>query len=136
MTQTFLAPSGPSMNLAAAGPWEASLPNARKKVFHPFLVRLGLVADGVMVTSPAELNAAPTALDSPEKGRPTTPMMSFSLMAWVTTPGALSGEPSESNCLKPTWQPELALLCWLTASCAPLRMAWPSAAFAPLIVPM
>ena len=37
------------MYLAAAGPWVASLPRARKKVFQPLSASFGLVADGVMV---------------------------------------------------------------------------------------
>src|SRR5437899_2143936 len=72
-TQTLLALRFSVANFAAAGPCWLSLPSARKKVFHPFLARFGLVADGEMVTRLFSLKIAPAALDSPEKGRPITP---------------------------------------------------------------
>ena len=115
MTQTFLAASLPVRNFAAAGPCTASLPSARKKVFQPFVVRPGLVADGVMCTSLACSKILPVALDSPENGRPTTPRMSDSLTTCVTMPGALPGSPSVSKRFNSTWQPGLALLCASTA---------------------
>jgi len=78
-----------------------------------------LVADGVMWTSPASSKILPVALDSPENGRPMTPMIESSLTTWVTGPVALFGSPSVSNFLKATWQPGLALLCWSMASWTP-----------------
>src|SRR6266568_3730837 len=112
MTQTFLAFSLPVRNFAAAGPCTLSLPSARKKVVQPFVVSDGLVADGVVCTRPADWKMPPVALDSPENGRPTTPMMSLLPTTWVTTPGAAAGSPPVSYFLKFTWQPELAALCW------------------------
>src|SRR5882757_3175529 len=120
MTQTFLAFSLPVRNFAAAGPWTLSLPSARKKVVQPLVVSDGLVADGVMWTRPPVWKMPPVALDSPENGRPTAPMMSLLPTTWVTTPGAWAGSPAVSYFLKATWQPGLAVLCLLIASWMPL----------------
>ena len=60
MTQTFWALSRScDVPRPTAGPWTASLPRPRKKFVHPFWVRPGLVADGVMLTRPAALRAGP-----------------------------------------------------------------------------
>ena len=77
------------MYFAAAGPWVASLPSARKKVFQPFSASVGLVAEGVIVARPASSNSGSAALDSPEKAGPTMPTMVLSSMAFFARPGAL-----------------------------------------------
>ena len=84
------------MYFAAAGPWVASLPRARKKVFQPLSASFGLVADGVIVTRPASLNAGSAALDSPENAGPTMPTTFLSSMAFFARAGACVGSPCES----------------------------------------
>ena len=135
MTQTFWALSRCWMYRATAGPWTASLPRPRKKFVHPFCVRPGLVADGVMLTRPAALRAGPMARDSPENGRPTRPRTAGLLISPVVGPTAVSGVPPVSARTSVTWQFGFAALCWSTASCAALTMAMPSAAFWPAMVP-
>ena len=53
ITNTLVLPRVSEMYLAAAGPWVASLPSIRKNVSQPFEARSGLVAEGVIVGSPA-----------------------------------------------------------------------------------
>ncbi len=110
------------MYFAAAGPCVASLPSARKKVFQPLSARVGLVAEGVIVTRPASLNSGSAALDSPEKAGPTMPTMVLSSMAVFARPGACVGSPWESKFARVTLQLAFLSLYWLRASLTPFWM--------------
>src|SRR5215212_4225314 len=111
-TTTFLAWSTDWMYLAAAGPCDASLPRTRKKVFQPFFASAGLVADGVMETSPASANLGSAALLSPENAGPTSPMTVLSSTAFWASEDAWAGSPWESNSLSLTWQSACWALYW------------------------
>ena len=80
------------MYLAAAGPWELSLPTARCQYFQPFSASVGLVADAVMLTMPACSKMGSAALDSPEKAGPTTATV-LSVMTFWASWGAWAGSP-------------------------------------------
>jgi hypothetical protein len=88
----------------------------------PFSLRLGRVADGVMVGRLPCWKMGSATSDSPEKAGPITAMIFWSPTACVASAGALAGSPCESNSVSATVQLPLSLLCWSMASLAPLRM--------------
>ena len=92
------------MYFAAAGPWVASLPRMRWKVFQPFSDSAGLVAEAVMMLRPALSKIGSAALDSPEKAGPTMPTSFLSVTAFWARPGAIDGSPWLSNEVSETLQ--------------------------------
>src|SRR5690348_11194194 len=123
------------MYFAAAGPWVASLPRMRWKVFQPFSDRAGLVAEAEMMLRPAFSKIGSAALDSPEKAGPTMPTSFLSVTAFCASPGAIAGSPWLSNEVSVTLQSAFFSLYWLTASSAPFLMLMPRFAASPVRAP-
>ncbi len=95
-----------------------------------------LVAEGLTITSPASSKAGMTALVSPEKAGPTTPITSPSAMTWSLTVPAWAGSPAVSNSLSTIVGPSPAALALSTASLTPSRMLIPRLALSPVRAPM
>ena len=123
------------MYFAAAGPWVASLPRMRWKVFQPFSDSAGLVAEAVMMLRPAFSKIGSAALDSPEKAGPTMPTSFLSVTAFWASPGAMDGSPWLSKEVSVTLQSAFFSLYWLTASSAPFLMLMPRLAASPVSAP-
>src|SRR6476469_2231755 len=134
-TKTFLAFTTSWMYFAAAGPWVASLPSMRKKVFQPCCESVGLVADGVMVVRPALAKIGSAALDSPENAGPTMPMTFLSLTAFCASAGACAGSPWLSKVSRVTLQLACFSLYCFTARSAPFLMLMPRLAASPVSAP-
>ncbi len=94
------------------------------------------VAEGLTITSPASSKAGMTALVSPEKAGPTTPITSPSAMTWSLTVPAWAGSPAVSNSLSTIVGPSPAALALSTASLTPSRMLIPRLALSPVRAPM
>jgi len=94
-----------------------------------------LVADGVMMTTPASLRVLSATFDSPEKAGPTEPRIFGSAAIAFASGGALSGEPAESFSTSSTLQSVFLALYWSRASFAPSRILMPKTALPPVSAP-
>src|SRR5436305_6417340 len=97
--------------------------------------RLGLVADALIIGSPAPWRSGSTALVSPEKAGPMMPMIELSLTNLSFSVDACAGSPAVSNSLSVTLTFGFPALYWSTASLAPLRMLMPRLALSPVSAP-
>src|SRR6516165_2188028 len=134
-TAAFLTLRTLARYCAAAGPWLLSVPTERCQNFHPFLPRLGFVADMVMLGRPACSKMGSAALDSPEKAGPSIAISELLEIAFWASAGACAGSPCESKSTSVTLQLGLAASNWLMASFMPSRSLMPSAAALPVRAP-
>src|SRR5437763_6009086 len=93
-----------------------------------------LVADELIITSPAACRSGRTALVSPEKAGPTMPITDWSPMNWSLMVDAWAGSPAVSNSFIVIWVPPLAFSSSM-ATRMPLRMLMPRLALSPVRAP-
>src|SRR3982751_3682185 len=82
---------------AASAPCASSGGTTRKNVLKPWLVRVGLVADGLTLTRLASLNNGSEAFVAPEKAGPTTATTLSLSMSFCAAVGPCAGSPTSSE---------------------------------------
>ena len=136
MTNTLVALRSSLMYFAAAGPCEASLPRARKKVFQPFLASAGLVADGGDRGQAGLVERRVGRLGLTGEGRADDAddgLVVDRLLGQCRGLGL--GSPWESKCLSVTLQSLCFSLYCSTARSTPFLMLMPRLAASPVSAP-